>query len=177
MAPTITTAEQLLRAQDIGRCELVRGELQLLPWLGMEHGRVAARVATAIAGHVKREHLGAGLAGGTGFVLARNPDTVRAADVAFVRAERFVRTDGYLEGAPDLAVEVLSPDDPQEDVRERVAEWLEAGAVAVWVVDPRAHSVTVHESRAEPLVLGEANTLRGGRVLPGFELGVAEIFA
>ena len=88
-----------------------------------------------------------------------------------------MRTDGYFEGAPDLAVEVLSPDDPQEDVRERVAEWLEAGALAVWVVDPRAHSVTVHESRAEPLVLGEANTLRGGRVLPGFELGVAEIFA
>ena len=177
MAPTITTAEQLLRAQDIGRCELVRGELQLLPWLGMEHGLVTTRIATAIANHVKSERLGAGLAGGTGFVLARNPDTVRAADVAFVRQERFVRTDGYFEGAPDLAVEVLSPDDQPGDVRERVAEWLEAGALAIWVVDTRLRSVTVHETGAQPRPLSEADTLRGGALLPGFELAVREIFA
>jgi Uma2 family endonuclease len=126
MAPTFTTADELLRAQDIGRCELVRGELRSLIPPGAEHGRVAMRLGVAVANHVDAKALGTAFAAETGFLLAHDPDTVRA---------------------PDLAVEVLSPDDRPGYVREKVAEWLEADA------------------------------LDGGDVLPGFSVPVARIFA
>ncbi len=176
MAPTITTAKQLLRAQDIGPCELVRGELRMMIPAGYEHSRIAMRLGNHLANHVLEHGLGE-VATEPGFVLARSPDTVRAPDMAFVRAERDVRTDGYFEGAPDLVIEVLSPDDRPGYVREKVAEWLEAGAGAVWVVDPRARTVVLHESNREPSVLREADTLHGGELVPGFELAVSRIFA
>ncbi len=177
MPPVITTAEELLRAQDIGRCELVRGELRLLIPPGAGHGRIAMGLGWAIAGHVKAHDLGTVYAAETGFLLALEPDTVRAPDVAFVRASRPATPErGYYPGAPDLAVEVLSPDDRPGYVREKVAEWLEAGTNAVWVVDPRARTVSVHEARRKPRVLAEGDTLRAGGVLPGFELAVREIF-
>ena len=178
MAPEITTAEELLRAQDIGRCELVRGKLRMMIPPGAEHGRVTMNLATPIDNHVKAQGLGTVFAAETGFLLARNPDTVRAPDVALVRADREPTPErGYYPGAPDLVVEVLSPDDRPGYVRDKVAEWLEAGAQSVWVVDPRARNVTIHAAREAPLVLGRADTLRGGDVLPGFAVEVAEIFA
>ncbi|MHC4223923.1 MAG: Uma2 family endonuclease, partial [Planctomycetota bacterium] len=84
---------------------------------------------------------------------------------------------GYYPGAPDLAVEVLSPDDRPGYVRDKVAEWLESGARAVWVVDPRAREVTVHTPNESPTVLNRTDTLRGGDVLPGFAIAVGEVFA
>lgn len=177
MARDITTAEELLRAGDIGRCELIRGELHVMIPAGYEHGRITVNLATPIAIHAKVNSLGTVVAAETGFRLAHNPDTVRAPDVAFVRADRPGPDRGYYPGAPDLAVEVLSPDDRPGYVRDKVAEWLEAGTRAVWVVDPRTRAVVVHEPGGEPRKYGEADTLPGGEVLPGFELAVAEVFA
>ena len=174
---SITTADELLRAQDIGRCELVRGDLRMMVPPGFEHGRLQNRIGRHLGNLVESRNLGV-VVGEIGFVLARNPDTVRAPDVAFIRAERVAgRIPGYFEGAPDLAVEILSPDDRPGYVRDRVAEWLEAGAGAVWVVDPRDRTVTVHRSRREAVVLGEADVLSGDRALADFELAVREIFA
>jgi len=174
MAPSITTADQLLRAGDIGRCELVRGELVMMVPPGGEHGAIGNEIAVRLTLFVKPRRLGTVL-GEAGFILARDPDTVRAPDVAFLRAGRTI-VRGYLEGAPDLAVEVLSPDDRPGYVRERVAEWLEPGARAVWVVDPRARTVAVHEPTRRARLLRESEVLPGGDVLPGFELLVREIF-
>ncbi|MHC4224938.1 MAG: Uma2 family endonuclease [Planctomycetota bacterium] len=174
----ITTADQLLRASDIGRCELIRGELKMMLPAGFKHGRIAIRLGALIANHVNSHRLGTVVAAETGFVLSRDPDTVRAPDVGFVRASRPPGPErGYYEGAPCLAVEVLSPDDRPGYVREKVAEWLEAGTLAVWVVDPRERAVTVHEPGQAPTVLGEADVLSGGDLLPGFELAVREVFA
>ena len=178
MADLPTTAEELLRAQDIGRSELVRGELRAMIPPGAEHGRVTIKVTLAIGNAVEAGGLGTVYAAETGFLLARNPDTVRAPDVAFVRAGRPPAPNrGYYLGAPDLLVEVLSPDDRPGYVAEKVAEWLEAGAQVVWVVDPRKRTLTVHESNREPRVLGARDTVRGGNLLPGFELDVGGIFA
>lgn len=176
MPAKITTAEQLLRAQHLGPCELIRGELRMLDYNGAEHGRVAATLLSRIGTHVDAHRLGVVVAP-TGFVLSRSPDTVPAPDGAFLRADRVNLGPGYVEGAPDLAVEVLSPDDRPEYIREKVAEWLQAGARAVWVVDPDARAVIVHEPRRKPKQLAEGDTLRGGSVLPGFEMPVAAIFA
>jgi Uma2 family endonuclease len=174
----ITTAEELLKAGDIGRCELIRGELRMMIPAGDEHGRITVTLTQALANHVSARKLGVLHGAETGFILARDPDTVRAPDLAFTRAVRAqppVR--GFVPAAPDLAVEVLSPDDRPGYVREKVAEWLEAGALAVWVVDPAKRTVTVHESGKAPVAFGEADLVPGGDLLPGLELRVRDVFA
>lgn len=177
MPPPITTAEQLLRARHVGRCELVRGELRRLIPPGADHGRIAMRLGHRIAEHAEAKGLGTVYAAETGFLLARDPDTVRAPDVAFVRAGRAPTPErGYYPGAPDLAAEVLSHDDRPGHVREKVGEWLDAGALAVWVVDPRTRTVTVHEPGCDPRTLRDGERLHGGRVLPGFNLPVGDVF-
>lgn len=176
MVTEITTAEQLLRSQHLGPCELIRGKLQMLRYNDLEHGRVAARLIASIGTHVDAHGLGA-LCVGSGFVLSRSPDTVRAPDIAFLAVGREEVGPGYPTGAPDLAVEVVSATDQPGYIREKVTEWLEAGARAVWVADPGERTVTVHEPRRKPKRIGEEGTLRGGTVLPGFEMPVAAIFA
>ena len=174
----ITTAEQLLKAGEIGRCELIRGELRRMNPSGGEHGRITGKLTCAVGNHVMSRQLGSFYAAETGFLLSRDPDTVRAPDVAFTRAERAAPPmRGFVPGAPDLAVEVLSPDDRPGYVRDKVAEWLEAETRAVWVVDPRERTVTVHEPQLAPVVLGEQDLLPSGAVLPGFELAVGDLFA
>jgi len=159
----------------MGRTELVRGELAVMLPTGGRHGTAAMRIGRVLAEFVDRHELGEVLAAETGFVLARDPDTVRAPDVAFVRRGRAIG-DGFIEGAPDLAVEVLSPSDRPGYMREKVAEWLEAGACAVWVVDPIEQTAHVHTPDCEPIALGVADTLTGGELLPGFELRLAALF-
>ena len=144
---------------------------------GDEHGRIVVSLTCAVAIFVRSHGLGVLHGAETGFILSTNPDTVRAPDLAFTRAERAgppVR--GSVPGAPDLAVEVLSPDDRPGYVREKVAEWLEAGTLAVWVVDPRERTVTVHEPERPAVVLSESEVLPGAELLPGFELAVREVF-
>ena len=143
---------------------------------GGEHGDIVYEIGFRLGEFVRPRKLGKILAAETGFLLSSQPDTVRAADVAFIRAGRLPISPGYIAGAPDLAVEVLSPDDRPGYVREKVAEWLEAGARAVWVVDPRARTIAVHLRGRKVRVLDESEALRGGEVLPGFVLAVREIF-
>ena len=114
-----------------------------------------------------------------GFQLAHDPDTVRAPDVAFVRAERFPPggVKGFFQGAPDIAVEVVSPSDRASEVAAKVRDWLQAGCSMVWVVDPENRTVTVHRSRKDITVLTEADMLTGGDVLPEFSMPVLTIFA
>jgi Uma2 family endonuclease len=178
MASQVTTADELLRMGDIGRCELLRGKLVMMNPTGHEHGRVTLNLGAPIRNHVLAHGLGKAYAAETGFLLSREPDTVRAPDVGFVRAGREAPTSrGFFPGAPDLAVEVLSPDDRPRYVREKVAEWLAAGTRAVWVVDPRRRTVVLHEPGAEPRLLHETDMLRGGDLIPGFEVEVSEVFA
>lgn len=174
----ITTAKQLERAgSEFGRCELVRGELHSMIPAGDEHGRITVRLTHAVAGFVMARDLGVLHGAETGFVLARDPDTVRAPDLAFTRAERATAPSReFVPVAPDLAVEVLSPDDRPGYVREKVAEWLEAGTQVVWVVDPRTRSVTVHETGGAS-AYGEQDRLPGGTLLPGLALPVRDLFA
>ena len=175
MGTAIRTAEELWQAGDIGRCELLRGRLVVMMPTGGRHGQVAMRVGHAITAFVDRHHLGVVLAAETGFVLARDPDTVRAPDVAFVRHGREIG-EKFVDGAPDLAVEVLSPGDRPGYVREKVAEWLESGAEAVWVVDPGDGSVIAHQAEREPVRFEGDDILRGDPVLPGFELPLSRLF-
>jgi len=113
-----------------------------------------------------------------GFVLERRPDTVRAPDVCFVRVQRIPNDTKppFLEGAPDLAVEVLSPSNTKREMAEKVAQYLATGARLVWLVDPEAHTVMVHRPDHDAEILNVGDSLSGHDVLPGFECPVAEIF-
>jgi len=126
-----------------------------------------------------REHdLGLVVAAETGFTLARDPDTVRAPDVGFVSRERVPDPlpKGYAEFAPDLAVEVLSPDDRPGEVLAKVADWLNAGSRLVWVVDPDQRLVRVYRADGSESLLGAHDLLVGEEVLPGFACPVADVF-
>ncbi len=167
------TAEQLLLMPEDGvRRELVEGEMNLV---GSVHGRIAAHLFQ----HVENHELGAVLAAETGFKISSNPDTVRAPDVAFVRRERIEEVgevEGYWPGAPDLAIEVVSPNDSYTGVEEKVAAWLVAGTRTVVVVEPRTRTLTVRPSRTEIRVFTEGDVLDVGEVVPGWTLPVADVF-
>ncbi len=129
---------------------------------------------------MKENRLGRVYAAGTGFKLTAIPDTVRAADVAFIRRQSFdeiEETTGYWPASPNLAVEVLDFDDLVFEVEEKVAAWLDAGSEQVWVLSPRLQTVTIYRSRTEVSVLTRNDNLFGGDVVPGFQIPVAEIFA
>lgn len=175
------TAEQLLELPDDGlRHELVDGELRTMSPAGYRHGRVSLRVGRRVGDFVDEHDLGEVLSNDTGFVLGRGPDTVRAPDVAFVRAEvaaTLVDEKGFAEVAPDLVVEVVSPSDRAGEVVAKALAWLDAGVRLVWVVDPDSRSVLVHRpDGVGRLVRGAGAVLDGDDVLPGFALPLDELF-
>lgn len=177
----LMTADELFRLPDDGmRHELVNGELLTMPPTGFEHGDIGSQIDTSLRSHVEAQALGRVVIGETGFRLTTDPDTVRAPDVAFVRAERLSelgRVRGYFPGAPDLAVEVVSPTDLYTEVDEKVAEWLEYGARLIFVVNPRRRTVAVHRPRQPVRVLNEDGELDGEDVVPGWSLPIRKLFS
>lgn len=174
------TADELLRMPDDGRrYELVRGELRTMTPAGHTHGRVAMRLSWPLAQYVEANGLGVVYAAETGFLLARDPDTVRAPDVAFVRRERVEMVgdaEGYWPGAPDLAVEVISPSDAYAEVESKVTEWFRAGARMVIVVNPDNRTTKVYRGATDVTVLTEDGEIDGADVVPGWRLPVRELF-
>lgn len=177
-APTLMSAERLLQTTAPGkRLELVRGILAVREPPGMRHGRVAMNLAHALADHVRRRGLGQVYAAETGFHLARNPDTVRASDIAFVAAGRLPDPEpaGFAELAPDLAVEVVSPGDRPGETLAKVGDWLEAGTRLVWVIDPERRLARVYRADGTEVHLSEEEALDGEDVLGGFTCPLGEI--
>jgi Uma2 family endonuclease len=145
---------------------------------GWGHGEVSVIIGARLLAYVEPRRLGS-VTGEAGYVLARGPDTVRGPDVTFVSAHRRPAREvahRYYEGAPDLAVEVLSPDDRASEVAEKVDEYFGAGARLVWVVNPKTRSATVHTPDGIARLLRETDTIDGGDVIPGFTCPVAELF-
>jgi Uma2 family endonuclease len=174
------TAKQLAGIPDDGkRYELVLGELHMMSPAGHEHGRVAMRIGSILEQHVRMHQLGTVYAAETGFLLSREPDTVRAPDAAFVSRERLtqaVEVAGYLPLAPNLVAEVVSPHDTFTQVEEKAHAWLEAGTSMVLVVDPGTRTVRVYRTKDNIAVLYEGDQLDAGDVVPGWKLPVGELF-
>ena len=176
----IHTAEDLLhKAADGFRYELIKGEVRRMNPAGFRHGRITMNLSTPLDLYVKKEKLGVVCTAETGFLLASDPDHVRAPDVGFIRGDRLDEigdTDAYWPGAPDLAVEVVSPHDSYGDVEEKVHDWLEAGSRMVLLVNPRKQTVTVYRSLADVRILKRGDVVEGADVIPGWVLPVSDIF-
>lgn len=178
--PKLMTADDLLRLRDDGqRHELVRGRLQTMPPAGFEHGDVTAEIGASLRTYTRPRQLGRVVVGDIGFRLTTDPDTVRAPDVAFVSRERFEAVGplrGYWPGAPDLVVEVISPNDLYTEVDEKVAEWLEHGTRVVFVVNPRRQTVAVYRPGEPVRILTASDVLEADDVVPGWQLAVRALF-
>jgi Uma2 family endonuclease len=173
------TAEELLDYRhEPYQQELVDGILYEMEPPGAEHGFVAAMIARLLMRHVD-DAVGIVFASEVGFHLASDPDTVRAPDVAFVARERIPQSGiptGYWPGPPDLAVEVVSPNDRRSQVEGKALDWLAAGTRAVLVLDPPLRTATVYRARDDIRVLTDDEQLDLGDVVAGWSARVADLF-
>jgi Uma2 family endonuclease len=176
----LMTADELSQLPDDGmRHELVHGKLRTMPPTGLDHADRENVFGGALGLYVRSHRLGRVYTGDPGFRLTTDPDTVCAPDVAFIRADRLPdgqSPPGYFNGAPDLAVEVISPNDLYTEVEEKVAEWLEHGTRLVFVVNSRRRTVAVHRPGRPVMILGMDDTLSGEDVVPGWSMAIRDLF-
>lgn len=173
-----TTAEELLLLPDGMHGEIVHGVFVEMTAPGTLHGVVTMRLGRYLDVFADDHGLGIVTGAETAFCLARNPDTVRCPDSTFVRAERVAAgiPRGAFEGAPDLAVEVLSPSNTRAEIDRKLAEYLRYGARQVWIVDSEARTVATHTAGGLPRFLEGDDVLDGADLLPGFAVGLPRLF-
>lgn len=176
---TVLTAEEFYETYAHRDFELVQGRAVPVTPTGPTHGRIDNKIARRVGQFVEDRRLGA-VYTNTGFILSRNPDVVRAPDEAFVSAAAIARSPppehGYWQIAPDLAIEVVSPNDSAEDIAAKVADYLAAGVRLTWVLYPRLHQVHVFERGSPPRILAGAESLDGSDVLPEFRLPLEDLW-
>lgn len=175
----LLTAEEAFWLNPVERWELVDGRIVEVSPANRRHGRILARLARRLEEHVEAHHLGEAYAGGVGFILRRNPDTVRAPDLAFIRSARLpqVEEEIFSSVVPDLAIEILSPSDRWGEVEQKIAEYLRASVASVWVVDPSREELRVYRAGQPPVTLGKHDQVEDPDLLPGLKLQVASLFS
>lgn len=174
----LTVDEFLVYDAPDGKAELVRGELRMSPSPGARHAAVITEILIRLGTYVRGHRLGRVFSNG-GFELLALPRTVRAPDVAFVRAERLPLEGigpGFLRVAPDLAIEVVSPSETRARLREKLDDYRASHTPLVWLIDPRTRTVTVIEGDQPVRHLAQADVLSGGSVVPGFTCAISELF-
>ena len=173
----LMTAEELIDLPDDGhRYELVKGVLLTMSPPGEEHGKVSATIIFLLKSFVQAKKLGTVYAE-SGFKLEADPDTVLAPDAAFIGSDRAgTASKGYRFGAPDLAVEVISPSERKSKVEQKTEQWLSLGTRAVWLISPQSRTVEVILANSQRTVFTETDELVDDLVVPGFRVPVAEIF-
>jgi Uma2 family endonuclease len=176
----LITGEELARMGDIGPCELVEGRIVRMSPTGSKgkHAVVELSVGSYLRAFVKERKLGKVGTGESGVYISREPDTVRGMDVFFISHERYAqaKSESFFDVAPELVVEILSPDDAWTEVTQKIREYLSIGVRLVWIVDPRTRRVYAYRTITDVREFTEADDLPGDDVLPGFAVRVAELF-
>jgi len=180
----ITADEFFNLVPQLGHCELVEGEIIEMPPPGLIHGKITMEFGARLFIYAKEHNLGQVFAAETGFIVEpatdEHPrDTVRGADVSFIRKERIPEggfDDAWGDFPPDLVVEVMSKNDTQKQVLEKVGEYLDAGVRLIWVARPKDKTVTIYRLNGEIEQLHVDGTLDGEDILPGFDCSVSDIF-
>ena len=176
-ASPITAAELERLHLPNKQVELIRGQLVVREPPGTWHGRVAARLTLSLGTFTTQHGLGEVFAQDTGFKIARDPDTVRAPDVAFVLRERLVQIpdEGYADLAPDWVTEILSPSDRPGEVLDKVGQWLSAGVRLVWVIDRGRRQARVYRADGTVTIVEADGMLDGEDVFPGLGCPLGDI--
>ncbi len=175
----LLTAEEAFWLNPAEHWELVDGRIVEVSPVKKRHGRILARLGRRIEEHVEAHRLGEVYVGDVGFILRRDPDTVRAPDLAFISSARLpeVEEETFSSVVPDLAVEILSPSDRWADVERKIAEYLQSGVASVWVLDPSRNEVRTFRRGAPARILGADEQLSDPDVLPGLALNIASLFS
>ena len=179
--PRLVTAKEFAMMPDCddARLELVNGEVKELPPSPMpSHGNTQSNAGRLLGNFARPRRLGAAFTE-TGFLISRNPDTVRMPDVAFVSVDKLPGDrppDCYFPFAPDIAVEVETRSDTPSAARARALMWLDAGSALVWMLFTESRSATVYRADGEIFTLGEDDVLDAAPVLDGFSVKVSEFF-
>jgi Uma2 family endonuclease len=175
---TLLTAAELeqMPDDDSVRTELDEGELITMPPAGFEHGCFEIEIGSILRNYVKLHNLGKVFGSSAGFRL--KVDTVRAPDVAFVRRERIdsMKSRGFAKGAPDLAVEILSPYDTFRQMMRKVKQYFAAGTHTVWIVYPDRREVQILEATGTDRLLQNDDLIEAPELLPGFSVPISEFF-
>jgi Uma2 family endonuclease len=174
----LITAKEFAALPDDGkRYDLVKGALVEMGRPKPRHGHLAIRLGSAVNVFVDSHNLGI-VTTESGYVLARDPDTVVGPDVAFLSKARLEKPDldEYIPLAPDLAVEIVSPNDRAQEINDKVNAYLAAGTRLVWTLYPDSQEVHVHQGNGTIQVIKIDGVLDGGDALPGFTLPLREIF-
>jgi len=177
--PAFITGQELLEMGDIGPCELVEGRIEKMSPVKMPHGKHEMRFARYLGNFVEEHHLGEVNGGEVGIYTRRNPDTVRGADLLFISHARLAKTTpgGFLDVAPELVVEILSPSDRWSNVRKKLREYFEIGVMVVLILEPEEQVISAYRSLTDVQELSINDTLILEDILPGFELPLANLFA
>jgi Uma2 family endonuclease len=177
--PTQYTPEDLLTLPDGKNYELVHGHL-VEKQMGFDSSYVAGEIVALLKAFARTGRPGWVLSSDAGYqCFPDDPDKVRKPDASYISLERLPanqKPTGHCRIAPDLAVEVISPNDLALEVDHKVSEYRSAGVRLVWVVNPQEHTVEVHRLTGPGTILGAADDLTGEDVLPGFRCRVADLF-
>ena len=178
--PPLTAADLLRMDAEGKRGELVRGVFCETMPPGKLHGIIAATLVSFLNVFVRPRRLGIVATSEMGVWVERDPDTVRAPDIAFFSAEQDPPgaeiPAGYSRNVPALAVEVASPSDSRPALHDKALMWLTAGARMAWNVHLDTRTVDVYRPNLAAITLGEGDVLSGHDVIPGFSCQAAEIF-
>jgi len=173
----LLTEKEFFGLGNIGPCELVDGQIVAMTPTGAAHGRTEVRLARLLDEYVEKTGVGWVLSGEVGIVTKRNPDRVRGADVCFLSRER--ATDiprGFLTIAPELVVEIVSPNDRWNDIRQKIDEYFSIGVKQVWIVEPQPQQILVYTSPTEAMAYRAGDKLPAAHALSGLEIEVDRIF-
>jgi Uma2 family endonuclease len=175
----LLTAEEfflLPDPEDGWQQELVRGQIITMPPPGGMHGVSCNKAGRRIGNFVEDDDRGTATSNDTGFITERDPDSVRGPDIAFWLKERLpVVPLGYIEIAPDMLVEVLSPSNTWKQIRTKLKEYFAKGVRLVWVIAPEDRTLTIYRTLEEGRVLHDTATVTGEDVLPGFTCKVSDL--
>ena len=175
----LMTAEEFMNLPDDDlRHELINGELIVMPPPGLPHGRIALLLGASLLQFVSDHQLGE-VYDYSGFQLTVNPDTVLGPDISFISKQTLKEmgeVEGYWQGPPDLAVEVLSPGDRPGKVNKKVALYFSSGTKQVWIVNQKHSTVTVYRSESDTTTFSGSDYLEAQDLLPGFRISLDRIF-
>lgn len=176
-AETLLTAEEYYTTCRLKNTELIDGKVVELMPVSFDHGDYAGNIYSFLKAFVRKHNLGR-VSVEAGYRLRRQPDLVRGPDVSFLETARLEgqRTESFIDGPPTLAVDVISPGDLWFEIEDKVRLYLEAGAKAVWLVEPQRRALIIRRADGAPITYFEGDIVPGGEILPGFELPVSEIF-